>query len=191
MSEADTTARRALSGIRAPDEPGAQDRAWATVHAAYADRPAPAAARSPRRIALVPVAALLIGAIAFSPAGAAVTRIINHALSAPRVSRAPALSLPASGTLLVSNPRGTWIVPSRGQVKRLGPWTQASWSPRGKYLAVASVNTLAAVDPRGRLAWALSKRPASDPRWYWPSGTADRDGSAGRSWPSSPRTNSG
>jgi hypothetical protein len=170
VSEADTAARRALSGIRAPDEPGAQDRAWTTVQAAYANRPAPAPARSRRRIALVPVAAVLIGAIAFSPAGAAVTRIINHALSTPHVSRVPALSLPAPGTLSVSNPRGTWIVSSRGQVTRLGPWTQASWSPRGKYLAVVSSNTLAAVDPHGRLAWWLPKRPASDPRWYWPSG---------------------
>lgn len=170
MSEADTTARRALSGIRAPDEPGAQDRAWATVHAAYGDRPVPVSVRSRRRIAVVPVAAVLIGAIAFSPAGAAVKRIINHALSTPHISRAAALSLPAPGRLLVSDARGTWIVSSRGQVKRLGPWTQASWSPRGKYVAVAAPQALAAVDPRGRLAWWLPKRPAADPRWYSPSG---------------------
>ena len=49
MSEYDTTARRALAGVRAPDEIGAQDRAWATVHAAYSDRPMAAPARSRRR----------------------------------------------------------------------------------------------------------------------------------------------
>lgn len=170
MSEYDTTARRALAGIRAPEESAAQDRAWATVHGAYVDRPVSAPRRSRRRVALVPVVAVLIGAIAFSPAGATVKRIINRALSAPHVSHAAALSLPAPGKLLVSDARGTWVVSSRGQVKRLGPWTQASWSPRGKYLAVAAADTLAAVDPSGRLAWWLPKRPASDPRWYSPSG---------------------
>ncbi len=170
MSEFDTTARRALSGVRAPDEAGAHDRTWATVRSAYGDRPAPTPVRSRRRVALVPVAAVLIGAIAFSPAGATVKRIINRALSTPHISRAPALSLPAPGKLLVSDARGTWVVSSHGQVKRLGPWTGASWSPRGKYLAVTSTDTLAAVDPSGRLAWRLPKRPASDPRWYWPSG---------------------
>ena len=170
MSEYDTTAHRALAGVRAPNEGAAQDRTWATVQAAYRDRPVSAPARSRRRIALVPVVAVLIGAIAFSPAGATVKRIINHALSTPHVSHAAALSLPAPGRLLVSNARGTWIVSSGGQVKRLGPWTQGSWSPRAKYVAVTAKDTLAAVDPSGRLAWWLPKRPAIDPRWYWPSG---------------------
>lgn len=170
MSEYDTTARRALAGVRAPDEMGAQDRAWATVHAAYSERTVAAPVRSRRRVALVPVAAVLIGAVAFSPAWAAVTRIINHALSTLRVSHAAALSMPAPGRLLVSNARGTWIVSSGGQVKRLGPWTGASWSPRGKYVAVTAANTLAAVDPNGKLAWWLPTRPATDPQWYWPSG---------------------
>jgi hypothetical protein len=165
-----TTARRALAGVRAPGEAAAQDRAWATVRAAYRDRPAPAPARSRRRVALIPVVAVLIGAIAFSPAGATVKRIINRALSTPHISRAPALSLPAPGKLLVSNAQGTWVVSARGSVKRLGAWTQASWSPRGKYLAVASAATLAAVDPTGALAWRLPARAASDPRWYAPTG---------------------
>jgi hypothetical protein len=118
----------------------------------------------------VPIAALLIGAVAFSPAGAAVKRIINRALSTPHISHAAALSLPAGGRLLLSNARGTWVVSSHGAVRRLGAWTQASWSPRGKYLAVASPGTLAAVDPRGAPAWRLPARAVSDPQWYEPSG---------------------
>lgn len=169
----ETTARRALAGVRPPGEATAQDRAWATVSAAYRDRPAPAPARSRRRVALVPVAVVLIGAIAFSPAGAAVKRIINRALSTGRaghISRAAALSLPAPGRLLLSNAQGTWVVSAHGSVKRLGAWTQASWSPRGKYLAVASAGTLAAIDPTGALAWRLPERAVSDPRWYEPTG---------------------
>ena len=112
----DATARRALAGVRAPEESAAEERAWSTVGAIYAERPAVARARPRRRVALVPVVALVIGAIAFSPAGATVKRIINRALSTPHVSRAPALTLPAPGRLLVSNARGTWVVSSRGTV---------------------------------------------------------------------------
>jgi hypothetical protein len=166
----EATARRALTAVRAPDEAAAQDRAWGTVRAAYRDRPAQAPSRSRRRVALVPIAAVLVGAIAFSPAGATVKRFINRALSAPPIAHAAALSLPAPGRLLLSNTRGTWIVSAHGAVKRLGTWTQASWSPHGKYLAVASAGALAAVDPNGALAWRLPERAPSDPRWYWPSG---------------------
>jgi hypothetical protein len=166
----DTTARRAVNGLRAPDEAGAQERAWATVSTAYADRPAPAPARRRRRIAAVPVAAVLIGVVALSPAGATVTRIINRALSVPHIARMTGLSLPAPGRLLVSDARGTWVVSSSGSVRRLGRWTQAAWSPRGLYVAVASAGSLAAVDPTGAVAWRVPVRGGSDPRWYVPSG---------------------
>jgi hypothetical protein len=168
----ETTAQRALGGIRAPDEVAAQDRAWATVQVAYRDRPPTAPARSHGRVVLAPIVAVVVAAIAFSPAGATVKRIINRALSerTGHVSRAPALSLPTSGKLLLSNARGTWVVSAHGSVKRLGAWTQASWSPHGKYLAVASAGSLAAVDPTGRLAWRLPERAVSDPRWYFPNG---------------------
>ncbi|MGZ4192313.1 MAG: hypothetical protein ACXVRW_07660, partial [Solirubrobacteraceae bacterium] len=140
----DATTRRALAGLRAPDEAGAHERAWATVRAAYVDRPAPAPARRRRRIAAVPLVAVLIGAVAFSPAGATVKRIINRAFSVPHVARMAGLSLPGPGSVLVSDRRGTWVVSNRGSVRRLGGWTQANWSPRGLYVAVASAGALAA-----------------------------------------------
>jgi hypothetical protein len=171
MSERlDASARRALRGVRVPDEVGAQDRAWAAVRAAYRERPARARARSRRRVLVLPVAAVLVAAIALTPAGATVTRIINRALAPVHVSRAVALSLPTAGKLLLSNALGTWVVSTHGSVRRLGPWTQANWSPRGKYLAVASAGALAAIDPTGKLAWRLPERAVSDPTWYPPSG---------------------
>jgi hypothetical protein len=178
----EASARRALTGVRAPDESAAQERAWATVRAAYRDRPVPAPTRGRARIALVPIAAAILGAIALSPAGASVTRIINRALSTGRpghIARAPALSLPGPGELLLSGSRGTWVVPAHGAARRLGAWTQASWSPRGKYLAVASAGALAAIDPTGKLAWRVPERGASDPEWYSPNGyrVAYRSGS--------------
>jgi hypothetical protein len=162
--------RRALADLRAPDEIGARQRAWGTVRAAYAGRPVPAPARSRRRFAVVPVVAIALIAVALSPAGATVTRIIKRALSAPHIAPAAGVALPAPGKLLVSDARGTWVVSSGGGVRRLGPWTQASWSPRGLYAAVASATSLAAVSPNGAVAWRLPVRGASDPRWYQPSG---------------------
>ncbi|MGN6872311.1 MAG: hypothetical protein ACTHMY_28305, partial [Solirubrobacteraceae bacterium] len=52
----------------------------------------------------------------------------------------------------------------------LGDWRQASWSPRGLYVAVATADRLAAVDPRGNVRWAVARPDVSDPRWFSPSG---------------------
>jgi hypothetical protein len=166
----DVTTRRALGSLRAPDEAGAQARTWATVREAYADRPEPAPAHRRRRIGAVPAAVVLIAAVALSPATATVTRIINHAFSAAHIARMAGLSLPAPGKLLVSGTHGTWIVSRSGSVRHLGPWTQASWSPRGLYVAVASAESLAAIDPGGAVAWQLPVRGVSEPQWYRPSG---------------------
>ena len=166
----DPTAERALIGVRAPDEPGAEERAWMTVKAAYLEHPRAAPARRRRALAAVPLVAAFIAAVALSPAGATVTRIINRAFSPPHIARMTSLSLPSPGRVLVSSARGTWIVSAGGSVRRLGGWTQANWSPRGLYLAVASAGALAAVDPAGAVAWRLPAHGVSDPRWYTPSG---------------------
>ncbi len=165
------SAKRALGRIHAPDEAGAQDRAWPVLRTAYRARE-PVAARTGfgRRTALAPaVAVVLLGAIAFSPAGAAVRRWIGHALGVRHP--APALySLPAPGRVLVSGPGGTWTVSSAGVTRRLGSWRQASWSPRGIYVAVVGDDELAAVDPHGVPRWTLARPAVSDPRWYSPTG---------------------
>jgi hypothetical protein len=164
-------ARRALRGIRAPDELAARQRSWEVVHAAYVDRP-PLAARAPRRRAAILVAAaVLVGVLvlALSPAGATVRRWISHTLGVPH--SAPALfSLPTRGSMLVSGPGGTWTVAADGSARRLGPWRQASWSPRGRFVAVAGGDELAALDPHGTPRWKLARPAVSDARWYPPTG---------------------
>jgi hypothetical protein len=72
--------------------------------------------------------------------------------------------------VLVSGPAGTWTVAADGSARRLGPWTEASWSPRGRYLTVVARNQLTAVDPRGTAQWVLARPAVSEPRWYPPSG---------------------
>jgi WD40-like Beta Propeller Repeat len=164
--------RRTLSELRAPDERGAEERAWRVVRSAYVQR-GPVASRlgrSRRGIALALAAALsVVLAVALSPAGATVGGWIRHALGIPHASGA-LFSLPTRGHVLVSGPGGTWTIAADGSARRVGSWREASWSPRGKYLAVVGTDELAAVDPRGTVRWALARRAVSDPRWYPPIG---------------------
>lgn len=166
------SAQHRLREFRAPDEGGAEQRAWTVVRSAYLDRePAPVRRRGrpALRLATAPVAALIIVGVLLSPAGATVKRLIRHALDVRPA--APALtSLPAPGRLLIAGSGGTWTVATDGSIRHLGPWRQASWSPHGRFVAVSSGDRLAAVDPRGNVRWAIARPDISDPRWYSPSG---------------------
>jgi hypothetical protein len=163
------SAKRVLTRVRAPDESAAEERAWAVVRTAYREQPLRSRRRSRWPLVLVPVLVVLAGALALSPAGATVSRLISRALGVPHAARA-LFALPAPGRLLVSAPSGTWTVSADGASRRLGPWPQASWSPHGLYVAVAGRDQLAAVDPRGVTRWALARPAVSDPRWYPPTG---------------------
>jgi hypothetical protein len=164
------SAKRALTRFGAPDERGAEERAWDVVRSAYQQRAPAVRRRSFRRPAGgLGAAVVLIGAVALSPAGATVGRLIDRALGVQHA--APGLfSLPAPGRLLVSGSGGTWTVGSDGSTRRIGPWTEASWSPHGLYLTVAATDELAAVNPRGVPQWTLARPDVSDPRWYSPTG---------------------
>jgi hypothetical protein len=162
-------AKRTLREFRAPDEVGAENRAWDVVHSAFLDREAAVSRRPRRRLALAPAVAVIVAALVLSPAGATVRRFITQELGVRHA--APALfALPSPGRILVSGPGGTWIASADGSTRRLGAWGQASWSPHGLFVAVASGDQLAAVDPHGTVRWALARPAVSDPRWYSPSG---------------------
>ncbi|HET6864659.1 MAG TPA: hypothetical protein VFH80_02010 [Solirubrobacteraceae bacterium] len=165
-----TEAKRALRELRAPDEGGTERRAWSVVHEAYLERePIPTRAGPRGRLAIVPILAVIAAGLVLSPAGATVGRLITKALGVRHA--APMLSsLPSAGRVLLSGPGGTWTAAADGSLRRLGDWPQASWSPHGLYVAVASRNRLAAVDPRGNIRWAVARPDVSDPRWFSPSG---------------------
>ncbi|MGH2893748.1 MAG: WD40 repeat domain-containing protein [Solirubrobacteraceae bacterium] len=166
--------KRQLARLQAPDEHVAQERAWEVVRAAYREREIGLRTwRVPRwGLVLAPATAAVVGVVAaltLTPAGATMGRLISQAFGVPHAARS-LFSLPAPGRLLVSGAAETWIVSSDGSRRRLGSWRQASWSPHGIYLAVASGDRLAAVNPRGVAQWALIRPGASDPRWYAPTG---------------------
>lgn len=153
-----------LRNVQAPEEHAAEERAWKTVRAAYLEREPAPRRRSRWRLAPVPVAAALATVLALSPAGAVVHRWIDRTLGVPH-AHPGVVSLPAPGRLLVSGASGAWTVSADGVKRRIGPWRQASWSPRGLYVLLADRDQLVAADPHGIKHWSISRPAIRFPRW--------------------------
>lgn len=161
--------KRQFSRVRAPDEIGAEQRAWAVVRSAYQETASATSRRARWRFADLPVLVALAGAVALSPAGATIARWVKHTLGVPHAAKA-LFSLPAAGRILASGPGGTWIISADGSAHRLGAWSDASWSPHGLYVAAVQGDRMAALNPHGAVLWALARPAVRDPRWYPPSG---------------------
>ena len=181
----DRELERQLEEVRVPGEAEAEDRSWDVIRAAYAERePLPAPAKG-RRVALALAGGAAVLAIGLSPAGAKVADVVSDVFS-PGVGEPdakPALrSLPAAGELLVESEQGPWIVRDDGSKRLLGDYEQATWSPRGLFLAVTSGRELIAVDPLGNARWTVAAPAAvRDPRWA-PSGFRIAYRSGGDLW---------
>jgi dipeptidyl aminopeptidase/acylaminoacyl peptidase len=116
-------------------------------------------------IAVAFAALLLLAAVAVAADSPRWVLSVLGTVQSPHPVRVSLGSLPA-GRLLVSSSRGTWIVRGDGTRVRLGPWTAATWSPRGLYLAAWRGRELSAVAPDGRVAWTLAAAAAvRDARW--------------------------
>jgi hypothetical protein len=186
----DSKLKGALWDVPIPEPPEAERRGLRIVEAAFAGRtgsdrsgrselwgamtPTISERRSRRpfpRLALALSLAALIAILLLSPAGAAVRDWVGDvvATSAPRPE--PALSqIPGGGRLLVQSASGPWVVQPDGSRRLLGDYEEASWSPRGLYVAAARGRTLSAIEPDGTPHWSLTA-PARvrTPRWS-PSG---------------------
>ena len=77
------------------------------------------------------------------------------------------LRLPAQGRLLVQSPRGAWVVRRDGSRRLLGRYRDASWSPRGLFVAgVLRDRELVALEPNGNVRWAKPHmQRLAFPRW--------------------------
>ena len=114
-------------------------------------------------------AAAVVAAVVFaalSPPGRAVFHSVREAVGIEHAE--PALfSLPEAGRLLVvsADDGGTWLVKSDGFMRKLGPYSDAEWSPHGLYVIATERNELVAFDPDGGVRWQLARRGPSWPRW--------------------------
>ena len=159
-----------LRDARVPGEAEAEQRSWSVVRAAYDEPGAPRRRRRPvARAVLVVAACLTVTVVALTPPGPALARWIKRAtgLDGGVPHARHALSrLPAAGSLLTAGPEGAAIVHADGSRRFLGPYREASWSPQGRFVVVVRGRQLVAVDPVGKVRWAITPpgRP-SDPRW--------------------------
>jgi WD40 repeat protein len=147
-----------------PDELEAQRRAWHVVQTAYGEREP---LRRPRRKLAPLVAFALLTAAIVAVAVPSVRGWIGERVDQDRATQPALVRLPAPGRLLVVSEQGPWVVRADGSKRRLGDYTDASWSPQGLYVVVAAGRRLAAVEPGdGSVRWSLSRaEPIRDPRW--------------------------
>jgi hypothetical protein len=160
--------------LREAPLPGAEEaerRGLRVVGGAFAQRQTAPGRPALPRFALALAAATLLAALLLSPAGAAVRDWIDDVLTVGVRDAEPALTeVPGGGQLLVSSPQGSWVVQADGSRRLLGRYEEATWSPRGLYVAAVAGRTLSAVEPDGTVRWSLSSAaPIGDPRWS-PSG---------------------
>lgn len=153
----------------APGEHEAGERVWQVVRSAYVQReplPGSGRRRPELRPALVLVAAA-VAAAALGTAGAAVFEAIRGGSDARRAFT----SLPGGGRLLLESSSGSWVVRADGSKRRLGPYADPTWSPRGLYVAAARGHELLALEPDGDVRWSLARRGRIRlPSWKAPDG---------------------
>ncbi|MEA2310030.1 MAG: hypothetical protein QOI65_2316 [Thermoleophilaceae bacterium] len=158
-----------MRDLDVPNEAAAEERSWRVVRAAHASRRA--APRRPRlRLALAP-AALALLALVLATSGTAIGDWISDLAHPGRDHAKPALSsLPDRGRLLVSSPRGPWVVRPDGSKRLLGDYHEAAWSPHGLFVVATQGRQLVATQPNGHVRWTLARPdPVEHPAWS-PSG---------------------
>jgi hypothetical protein len=159
--------RKRLLTDPVPEELEARERVWPTVRAAWETREHVSwAERRARPILALAAVAVLVGAVV-SPPGRVAAGWLREQVAAEEENGRPLVRLPAPGRLLVLSPQGPWVVQTDGSRRLLGAYDDASWSPNGLYVGVASGRRLAAVEPDGKLRWSLSRpQKVSQPRWF-------------------------
>jgi dipeptidyl aminopeptidase/acylaminoacyl peptidase len=157
--------RARLRAVAPPRPADAERRAWHVVRAAHASRAAAPRVRRGPRLALAGAAAVVVAAVALTPAGARVGDWIDDVVS-PTPAQRSSLALPAPGRLLVVADGSAWTVAEDGARRRLDGLSDATWSPGGLFLAAAHGRELVALEPGGVERWV---RPAAGrvslPRW--------------------------
>lgn len=158
--------KRELQRIEIPGEHDARRRTWDIVHAAYLERePVSWPRRHAGGLALAAAAAAVVAA-AITPPGRSVVNSLRRTIGVEHSQR-ELFRLPASGRLLVQSERGAWVVQPDGSRRLLAGYSDASWSPRGKFVAgIVNSHTLVTLEPGGKVHWEKPQRQRiASPRW--------------------------
>jgi hypothetical protein len=161
-----------LCEVPVPGGEAAERRGLAVVERAFAERGRGGGASRPSlsRLALAMAVATLLAAVLLSPAGAAVRDWVDDAFTSHAPLPEARLDVPGGGRLLVQSAAGPWVVQPDGSRRLIGAYEEASWSPRGLFVAAVEGRTLSAVEPDGDPRWSITAAArVRDPRWS-PSG---------------------
>lgn len=152
-------------------ESGAQERAWAIAAAAHDEREPRRRFSVTARLVLVALGIAATTALALSPAGARVGDLVRDAIeTGPDGAPGGLSALPPSGSLLVEADSRLWLIDEEREKRLLGDYEEASWSPRGLFVAATTADELRALEPDGDVAWEVQPGgEVSGPRWS-PSG---------------------
>jgi hypothetical protein len=158
---------RRLSERPIPGEGDARERGWAVVSAAYAGRPSTASRpRALRPLAVAAAVALVVLAVALTPAGARMGDWIEQRFSAEPDAAAPAFAALPGGKVLSVGRGRAWVARADGSLQSVGAFSEAGWSPRGKFVIGVQGRRLVAVTPTGDLRWTVTRpRPVHQPAW--------------------------
>lgn len=158
---------QALREAPIPIPAEAEERGRRMVAAAYAQRQPQRRPVALPRLALAFAVATLLTALLLSPAGAAVREWVDDVVASSTPRPEPELAqIPGGGRLLVQSAAGPWIVQPDGSRRLLGSYEEATWSPRGLFVAAIEGRTLSAVEPDGDPRWSITAaRRVADPRW--------------------------
>ncbi len=150
-------------GVPIPD--GAEERAHGVAMSAYgAFRPTPRRRSYWKPAIAIVVVAALAGAIA-SPPGRSVIDSIREAVGVKKAQK-ELFALPAPGRLLVNSRSGPWVVEQNGSKRLLGRYTQASWSPFGRFVvAVRARYELVTMEANGKVRWTFPAPVVRLPSW--------------------------
>src|SRR4051812_8503366 len=164
--------RERLREIEIPDERGAEERAQVLARRGVSEYQVAERSSTGRRLLVAVTAAINLGLVLLSPAGAAIRNLVSDVVTPGQNQARPALaSLPAPGKLLVQSRRGTWVVQADGAQRLLGDYEEATWSPHGIYVAATRGPQLTALEADGGPRWTITGAdPASMPSWQAPDG---------------------
>jgi hypothetical protein len=154
-----------------PGETEATARAWRVVEAALAEREP---ARRAPRLGLRPLRLVLVAALAgaallavLTPAGADVGDWIEDRFAKDSAETPPAFAaLPDSGPVIAITRTGAYVVRPDGGWRRVGPFSEAGWSPRGRHVVGVDGRRLVAVTRAGTPKWTLTRpNRVQHPAW--------------------------
>ncbi|HEX3454573.1 MAG TPA: hypothetical protein VHS03_08105 [Gaiellaceae bacterium] len=148
-----------------PIPSGAEERAHRVAMAAYGShRPVPRRRSYWKPAVAIVVVAAVAGVLA-TPPGRSVISSIREAVGVKKAQR-ELFSLPAPGRLLVNSSSGPWVVQQDGSKRLLGKYTEASWSPFGRFVvAVRSRYELVTMEPNGKVHWTSAAPAVHLPSW--------------------------